>query len=158
VKIPAGIDDGQQLRVTGQGEPGVNGGPSGDLYVVFHIRSHEFFERDGDDVYCEMPITFVQAALGDDIEVPTLHGKVKLKVPAGTQTGTKFRLRGKGIPNVRGRGTGDQHIIVKVVTPTKLTEKQKQLLQEFAEISGSVPNNEQEEGFFDKVKRAFKGE
>ena len=146
------------MRVTGQGEPGVNGGPSGDLYVVFHIRSHEFFERDGDDVYCEMPITFVQAALGDDIEVPTLHGKVKLKVPAGTQTGTKFRLRGKGIPNVRGRGTGDQHIIVKVVTPTKLTEKQKQLLQEFAEISGSVPNNEQEEGFFDKVKRAFKGE
>ena len=106
VKIPAGIDDGQQLRVTGQGEPGVNGGPSGDLYVVFHIRSHEFFERDGDDVYCEMPITFVQAALGDEIEVPTLHGKVKLKVPAGTQTGTKFRLRGKGIPNVRGMELG----------------------------------------------------
>ena len=80
VKIPAGIDDGQQLRVTGQGEPGINGGPAGDLYVVFHIRPHEFFERDGDDVYCEMPITFVQAALGDEIEVPTLHGKVKLKV------------------------------------------------------------------------------
>ena len=138
MKIPAGIDDGQQLRVSGQGEPGINGGPAGDLYVVFHIQSHEFFERDGDDVYCEVPVTFVQAALGDDIEVPTLHGKVKLKVPAGTQTGTKFRLRGKGIPNVRGRGIGDQHIIVKVITPTKLTEKQKQLLREFAEISGTI--------------------
>lgn len=158
VKIPAGIDDGQQLRVSGQGEPGVNGGPSGDLYVVFHVRSHEFFERDGDDIYCEMPITFVQAALGDEVEVPTLHGKVKLKVPAGTQTGTKFRLRGKGVPNVRGYGTGDQHIIVKIVTPTKLTEKQKQLLQEFADVSGQVPQGDHEEGFFSKVKRAFKGE
>lgn len=158
VKIPAGIDDGQQLRVSGQGEPGVNGGPAGDLYVVFHVRSHEFFERNDDDIYCEMPITFVQAALGDEVEVPTLHGKVKLKVPAGTQTGTKFRLRGKGVPNVRGYGVGDQHVIVRIVTPTKLTEKQKQLLQEFAEISGKVPQGEQEEGFFSKVKRAFKGE
>ena len=158
VKIPAGIDDGQQLRVSGQGEPGFNGGPAGDLYVVFHLLPHEFFERHGDDIYCEMPITFVQATLGDDIEVPTLHGKVKLKVPAGTQTGTKFRLRGKGVPNVRGRGTGDQHIIVKLVTPTKLTEKQKQLLQEFAEISGSSFKDDQEDSFFGKVKRAFKGE
>ncbi len=158
VKIPAGIDDGQQLRVSGQGEPGINGGPAGDLYVVFHVRSHEFFERDEDDIYCEMPITFVQAALGDEIEVPTLHGKVKLKVPAGTQTGTKFRLRGKGVPNVRGYGVGDQHVIMRIVTPTKLTEKQKQLLQEFAEISGKVPQGDQEEGFFSKVKRAFKGE
>ncbi|MGD6804135.1 molecular chaperone DnaJ [Rossellomorea vietnamensis] len=157
VKIPAGIDEGQQLRVSGQGEPGVNGGPPGDLYVVFHVRSHEFFERDGDDIYCEMPITFVQSAMGDEIEVPTLHGKVKLKVPAGTQTGTKFRLRGKGVPNVRGYGTGDQHIRVKVVTPTKLTDKQKELLREFADITGQVPD-EQHESFFDKVKRAFKGE
>ncbi|UII54931.1 molecular chaperone DnaJ [Cytobacillus spongiae] len=158
VKIPAGIDDGQQLRVSGQGEPGINGGPPGDLYVVFHVRTHEFFERDGDDIYCEMPITFVQAALGDEVEVPTLHGKVKLKVPVGTQTGTKFRLKGKGVPNVRGYGVGDQHIIVRLITPTKLTEKQKQLLQEFAEVSGQVPQGEQEEGFFSKVKRAFKGE
>ncbi|RLQ98170.1 molecular chaperone DnaJ [Falsibacillus albus] len=157
VKIPAGIDDGQQLRVTGQGEPGVNGGPSGDLYVVFHVRSHEFFERDGDDIYCEMPITFVQSALGDEIEVPTLHGKVKLKVPAGTQTGTRFRLKGKGVPNVRGYGVGDQHIKVKVVTPTKMNEKQKQLLREFADLSGQVLD-EHQESFFDKVKRAFKGE
>nr|WP_295969491.1 molecular chaperone DnaJ [uncultured Bacillus sp.] len=158
VKIPAGIDDGQQLRISGQGEPGINGGPAGDLYVVFHIEPHEFFERDGDDVYCEIPLTFVQAALGDEIEVPTLHGKVKLKIPAGTQTGTKFRLRGKGIPNVRGRGTGDQHIIVKVITPTKLTEKQKQLLQEFADISGSNYKNDEDDSFFGKMKRAFKGE
>lgn len=157
VKIPAGVDDGQQLRVSGQGEPGVNGGAAGDLYVVFHVREHEFFERDGDDIYCEMPITFAQAALGDEIEVPTLHGKVKLKVPAGTQTGTKFRLRGKGVPNVRGYGTGDQHIHVKVITPTKLTDKQKQLLREFSETEGSAPD-EQNESFIDKMKKAFKGE
>ncbi|MFS0822644.1 molecular chaperone DnaJ [Bacillus sp. 1P02SD] len=158
VKIPAGIDDGQQLRVAGQGEPGVNGGPPGDLYVVFHVRSHEFFERDGDDIYCEMPLTFAQAALGDEIEVPTLHGKVKLKIPAGTQTGTNFRLRGKGVPNVRGYGQGDQHIRVRVITPTKLTEKQKQLLREFTEIGGNESPDEQHDNFFSKVKRAFKGE
>ncbi|WP_079509805.1 molecular chaperone DnaJ [Mesobacillus jeotgali] len=158
VKIPAGVDDGQQLRVAGKGEAGINGGPPGDLYIVFHIRTHEFFERDGDDIYCEMPITFVQAALGDEVEVPTLHGKVKLKVPAGTQTGTKFRLKGKGVPNVRGYGTGDQHVLVRIVTPTKLSEKQKQLLREFAEVSGQSPLGEQEESFFSKVKRAIKGD
>ncbi|WP_203361700.1 molecular chaperone DnaJ [Bacillus sp. REN10] len=155
VKIPAGIDDGQQLRVSGQGEPGVNGGPSGDLFIVFRVLPHELFERDGDDIYCEIPITFVQASLGDEIEVPTIHGRIKLKVPAGTQTGTKFRLRGKGVPNVRGYGTGDQHIRVKVVTPTKLNEKQKNLLREFAEVSGEMLD-EQQASFFDKVKRALK--
>lgn len=155
VKIPAGIDDGQQLRVSGQGEPGVNGGPAGDLYIVFRVQRHEFFERDGDDIYCEMPITFVQASLGDEVEVPTLHGRVKLKIPAGTQTGTRFRLKGKGVPNVRGYGVGDQHVRVKIVTPTKLTEKQKQLLREFAELSGTV-TDEQQESFFDKVKKAFR--
>ncbi|MBS4176283.1 molecular chaperone DnaJ [Lederbergia citrea] len=157
VKIPKGVDDGQQMRVSGQGEPGVNGGPPGDLYVVFHVRSHEFFERDGDDIYCEMPITFAQAALGDEIEVPTLHGKVKLKIPAGTQTGTQFRLRGKGVSNVRGYGVGDQHIHVKIITPTKLTDQQKQLLRDFSDIGGDVPD-EHHESFFDKVKRAFKGD
>lgn len=157
VKIPAGIDDGQQLRVAGQGEPGVNGGPAGDLYVVFHVKEHEFFERDGDDVYCEVPLTFVQATLGDEIQVPTLHGKVSLKIPAGTQTGTRFRLRGKGIPNVHGRGQGDQHIIVKIVTPKKLTDRQKQLLKEFAEISGDA-HEDHDQSFFSKMKRAFKGE
>ncbi|MFC0270062.1 molecular chaperone DnaJ [Metabacillus herbersteinensis] len=158
VKIPAGVDDGQQLRVSGQGEPGFKGGPAGDLYVVFQVRDHEFFERDGDDIYCEMPITLAQAALGDEIEVPTLHGKVKLKVPAGTQTSKKFRLTGKGVPNVRGYGQGDQYVILRVITPTNLTEKQKELLREFAELSGGNKPDEHEESFFDKVKRAFKGE
>lgn len=157
IKIPAGINDGQQLRVPGQGEPGINGGPPGDLYISFTVKPHDFFERDGDDIYCVIPITFVQAALGDEIEVPTLYGKVKLKIPAGTQSGTKFRLRGKGVKNVRGSGTGDQHITVKVVTPTKLTEKQKQLLREFAAISGDS-YDEGDLSFFDKVKKAFKGD
>ncbi|KOO43867.1 molecular chaperone DnaJ [Priestia koreensis] len=158
VKIPAGVDDGQQLRVSGQGEPGVNGGPQGDLYVVFQVRSHEFFERNGDDIYCEMPLTFAQAALGDEIEVPTLHGKVKLKIPAGTQTGTKFRLKGKGVANVRGYGQGDQHIQVRVITPAKLSDKQKQLLRDFVDLSGQGAPDEQHDSFFAKVRRAFKGE
>ncbi|MDX8359535.1 molecular chaperone DnaJ [Cytobacillus sp. IB215316] len=158
VKIPSGIDDGQQLRVTGQGEAGINGGPAGDLYIVFHVKPHEFFEREGDDIYCEMPLTFAQSTLGDEIEVPTLHGKVKLKIPAGTQTGTKFRLRGKGVPNVRGYGQGDQHIQVRVITPTKLTEKQKQLLREFNELGNQEAPDEHDDSFFAKVKRAFKGD
>ncbi|MFS0644149.1 molecular chaperone DnaJ [Siminovitchia sp. 179-K 8D1 HS] len=157
VKIPKGVDDGQQMRVPGQGEPGINGGPPGDLFVVFRVSPHEFFERDGDDIYCEMPITFVQAALGDEIEVPTLYGKVKLKIPAGTQTGTRFRLRDRGVQNVRGYGRGDQHVAVKIVTPTKLNEQQKSLLRQFAEESGESLDD-QHEGFFDKMKRAFKGD
>jgi molecular chaperone DnaJ len=157
VKIPAGIDDGQQLRVSGQGEPGVNGGPAGDLYVVFNVRSHEFFERAGDDIYCEMPLTYTQAALGDEIEVPTLTGKIKLKIPAGTQTGTSFRLKGKGVPNVRGYGQGDQHVKVRVITPKNLSEDQKELLRKLAELSGNDSPDEQNESIFSKVKRAFKG-
>lgn len=157
IKVPAGIDEGQQIRLAGQGEPGENGGPPGDLFVVFHIQPHEFFERDGDDVYCDVPLTFAQAALGDEIEVPTLHGKVKLKIPAGTQTGTKFRLRDKGITNVRGYGRGDQHVNIRILTPRNLNEKQKDLLREFAEVSGENPD-EQHENFFSKMKRAFKGE
>jgi molecular chaperone DnaJ len=156
VKIPAGIDSGQQIRLSGQGEAGGNGGPPGDLYVVFNVKPHEFFERDGDDIYCEMPITFVQATLGDEIEVPTLQGKIKLKVPAGTQTGTNFRLRGKGAPNVRGYGQGDQHIKVRVITPKNLTDRQKELLKEFGDLAGNQAQDEQSENFFSKVKRAFK--
>ncbi|TVP85026.1 MAG: molecular chaperone DnaJ [Alkalicoccus sp.] len=156
IKIPAGVDTGQQIRVAGQGEPGVNGGPPGDLYVVFNVKEHEFFHREGDDIYCEMPITFVQSALGDEIEVPTLEGKVKVKVPAGTQTGTHFRLRGKGAPNVRGMGQGDQHIQVKIITPKKLNDRQKELLRDFAEESGTEAPDEQSRNFFAKVKRAFK--
>ncbi|KMJ55375.1 molecular chaperone DnaJ, partial [Bacillus sp. LL01] len=109
------------------------------------------------DIYCEMPLTFAQVALGDEIEVPTLNGKVKLKVPAGTQTGTNFRLRGKGVPNVHGRGQGDQHVQVRVVTPKNLTEKEKEMIREFAKMSGGQPD-EQNDNFFAKVRRAFKGD
>ncbi|MGN4668096.1 molecular chaperone DnaJ [Bacillus cereus group sp. MYBK234-1] len=132
VKIPAGIDNGQQIRVSGKGETGVNGGPAGDLYVVVHVRNHEFFEREGDHIICEMPLTFAQMALGAEVEVPTVHGKVKLKIPAGTQTGTEFRLKGKGAINVRGYGQGDQYVVVRVVVPTKLTSHQKKMLRKFA--------------------------
>ncbi|CAG9612727.1 Chaperone protein DnaJ [Bacillus rhizoplanae] len=152
VKIPAGIDNGQQIRVSGKGEAGANGGPAGDLYVVVRVREHEFFHREGDDIICEMPLTFAQAALGDEVEVPTVHGKVKLKIPAGTQTGTEFRLKGKGAPNVRGYGQGDQYVVVRVVTPTKLTSHQKELLREF------TGQEDHDDSLFKKLKRAFKGE
>lgn len=158
VSIPAGVDHGMQVRMPGQGEPGANGGPSGDLYIVLRVKDHEFFERDGQDIYCEMPITYVQATLGDEIEVPTLTGRVKLKIPAGTQTGTFFRIRGKGVPAVRGNVQGDQRVRVKVIVPKKLTDRQKELLREFAEVSGDHTPEEQSEGFLDKVKKAFRGE
>ncbi|MEJ9280044.1 molecular chaperone DnaJ [Ureibacillus thermosphaericus] len=157
ITIPEGIDDGQQLRVSGQGEPGINGGPPGDLYIVFRVGKHPYFERDGDDIYYELKITFPQAALGDEIEVPTIHGKVKLKIPAGTQSGAQFRIKDKGVKNIHGYGRGHQYVNVKVVTPTKLTERQKQLLREFAEISGDI-SEEQGSSLFDKLKKTFKGE
>ncbi|EUJ25013.1 chaperone protein DnaJ [Listeria grandensis FSL F6-0971] len=157
LKVPAGVDDGQQMRVAGEGEGGVNGGPNGDLYVVFVVAHDEFFEREGSDIYVEVPLTFVQAALGDEIDVPTVHGKIRLKIPAGTQTGTTFRLRNKGVPHLRGNGTGDQHVIVKVIVPKKLDEKQKDILREFATTTGDKVD-ENSEGFFDKMKKAFKGE
>ncbi|MFD1018811.1 molecular chaperone DnaJ [Thalassobacillus hwangdonensis] len=158
VNIPAGIDEGQQIRVPGQGEAGANGGPAGDLFVVIRVKPHEFFERDGDHIFCELPVTFAQAALGDELEVPTVHGKVKLKVPSGTQTGKTFRLKGKGAPNVRGYGQGDQHVQIRVVTPQNLTDRQMELLREFNEISGNDATDEQHGSFFQKMKRAFKGD
>ncbi len=157
VTIPEGVDDGQQLRVSGQGEPGVNGGPTGDLYIVFNVRDHEKFIREGDNIYLELNLSFPQAALGDEIEVPTVHGDVNLKVPAGTQTGARFRLRDKGVKNVHGRGIGDQIVVAKVVTPKKLTEKQKELLREFAAISGDDVEG-YSSSLFDKIKRTFKGD
>ena len=157
LNIPAGVDEGAQLRVPGEGEPGINGGPPGDLYVVLRVKRHEFFERDGNHINCEVPVSFTQAALGDEIEVPTIDERVKLKIPAGTQTGTLFRIRGKGVPHLRRNGRGDQHVRIIVVTPTNLTEKQKDLLREFGEISG-VKASEEESSFFDKMKRAFRGE
>ncbi|MDY7046338.1 molecular chaperone DnaJ [Virgibacillus sp. M23] len=158
ITIPAGIDEGQQIRVSGKGESGVNGGPPGDLFVVVQVKPHDFFQREGDHIFCELPLTFAQAALGDEIEVPTVHGKVKLKIPAGTQTGKTFRMKGKGAPNVRGYGHGDQHIKVKVMTPTKLSERQKELLREFNEIGGHDATDEQGSSLFDRFKKAFKSE
>jgi len=155
ISIPAGIDTGQQIRLSGKGEAGKNGGPPGDLFVVIQVQSHEFFEREGDHIFMEMPLTFTQAALGDEVEVPTVHGNVKLKIPAGTQTGRVFRLRNKGFPNVHGRGNGDQHVQIKVITPTKLTKRQKELLREFHEIGGNDPI-EEDDSFFGRFKKAFK--
>lgn len=160
VNIPAGVDDGQQIRISGEGEGGKNGGPAGDLYIVLRVKSHEYFDRNGDDIYLEVPITFAQAALGDEIEVPTLTERVKMKIPAGTQTGKYFRLKGKGVPKLRGMGTGDQHVKVTVVTPTNLTEEQKELLRQFGGLSSSNPSSSEEhhESIFERMKKAFRGE
>lgn len=154
IDIPAGVDDGVTLRIRGEGEAGVNGGPAGDLQVVINVKRHKIFKRRGNDVLCEVPISFVQATLGDEIQVPTLDGKVKFTIPEGTQPATTFRLKNKGIPYLRGSGRGDQHIKVKVVIPKKLDDKQKNLLKEFAEISGEEINPEHK-GFLQKIKDAF---
>ncbi len=133
LKVPAGIQDGYSLRVSNEGKPGFKGGPKGDLYVVVHVKPHEFFERRGDDIYYEALIDFPQATLGTRINVPTLNGEAKLKIPSGTQSGTIFRLKGKGIPHLRGWGKGDQFVNVIIRTPTKLTRRQKELLKDLAE-------------------------
>src|SRR5699024_7964076 len=145
-------------RVSGRGEAGINGGPPGDLFVVIHVKDHEFYKREGDHIYVEVPITFAQAALGDEIEVPTVHGKVSIKIPTGTQTGKTFRLRGKGAPNVRGSRHGDKRVKVRVITPTKLTGKQKELLREFNQIEDNEPISEDDDSFFKRFKKAFKGD
>src|SRR5690606_8577547 len=131
VKVPAGVDTGDRIRLSGEGEAGFGGGPSGDLYVQVSVRRHDIFEREGNDLYCEVPIDFVDAALGGELEVPTLDGRVKLKVPAETQTGKMFRLRGKGVTPVRGGQPGDLLCRVVVETPVDLTAKQKELLRVF---------------------------
>ncbi len=154
VNIPAGIDDGQTISLRGEGEPGSKGGPAGDVYITVAVRPHAIFRRQGNDVVCEMPITFVQAALGAELEVPTLDGKVKYSIPEGTQTGSIFRLKNKGIPYLRGNGRGDQYVKVEIDVPKKLNEKQKELLRQFAEISGDDVY-EQRKGFFDKMKDAL---
>jgi len=154
VSIPPGVDTGTRVRLAGEGEPGERGAASGDLYVVVHLRPHPIFVREGTEVLCEVPLSLTQAALGAQIDVPTLDGKVKMKVPAGTQTGKVFRLRGRGIPHLRGAGRGDQHVRVVVETPTDLTRQQKELLEKFAEISGE-DTNPQSKSFFEKVKELF---
>jgi molecular chaperone DnaJ len=157
VKIPAGIDSGMRIRSTGNGEPGTNGGPPGDLYVEIHIKPHTVFQREGDDLHCEMPISFSKAALGGEIEVPTLAGKVSFTIPEGTQTGKTFRLKGKGIKGVRSGYSGDLFCHVVVETPIKLTEKQKDLLREFDRLTneGGAKHSPQSKGWMDKVKDFF---
>ncbi|MCX7634505.1 MAG: molecular chaperone DnaJ [Syntrophales bacterium] len=136
VKIPAGVDNGSRLRLRGEGEEGEYGGPNGDLYIFIHVEEHEFFKRSDDDIYCRVPISFVQAALGATIEVPTLTGTEKLKIPRGTPGGKIFRLKGKGFPRLRGYGRGDQVIETTIVVPTNLNRRQEELLKEFARVSG----------------------
>lgn len=145
VKIPPGIDTGRKIRLQGEGEAGENGGSSGDLYVVVYVKPHPIFEREGYNIYCEVPITFAQAVLGDEIEVPTLDGKARLKIPKGTQSHTVFRLKGKGIPYLDGIGRGDEYVKVIVEVPTKLTPRQKKLLLEFSE-------DLEKRGIFDKFR------
>jgi molecular chaperone DnaJ len=135
LKIPAGVETGSRLRLRGEGEGGSMGGPDGDLYVFIHVEEHEFFTRSGDDIICRVPISFVNAALGGTIEVPTLQGNEKLKIPRGTQNGKTFRLKGKGISHIRGFGHGDQIIEVSVQIPTELSKKQEELLTEFEKLS-----------------------
>ena len=155
VKIPAGVDNGSRLRVSNEGEAGAKGGPSGDLYVYLYVKPHKFFERDGTTVLCEVPINIVQATLGADIKVPTLDGQVTMKIPEGTQPGKVMRIKGKGIPSLRNSSRGDQLVRIKVVVPTKLSDKQKDALRKFADISKDNINPE-EKSFMDKVKDFFK--
>lgn len=157
VTIPAGIDEGQRLALRGEGEPGVNGGPPGDLYVVIHLKSHAVFQRDGNDLHCEMPVSITVAALGGEIEVPTLEGMAILKIPAETQSGKVFRLRGKGIKRYNSSAYGDLLCHVAVETPVKLTDRQKELLKEFEEMSSDnkAQHNPRAKSWMDKVREFF---
>lgn len=157
VKIPAGIDDGMRIRSSGNGEPGMNGGPPGDLYVEIRIKQHQVFQRDGDDLHCEIPVSFAKAALGGEVEVPTLNGKASFTLPEGTQSGKTFRLRGKGIKGVRSGYAGDLFCHVVVETPVKLTDRQKELLQEFDQLmtAGGAKHSPQSKSWKDKVKEFF---
>jgi molecular chaperone DnaJ len=155
VKIPSGVETGSRLKLVGEGEVGLHGGPPGDLYVVIHVQDHPIFRRQNNEVICEVPITFPQAALGAEIEVPTLEGKVKMKIPPGTQSGKVFRLKGRGIQDLNGYGRGDQHVRVVVETPSKLTVRQRALLEEFDQVSTQEDMQPMSKGFFDKVKEMF---
>ena len=150
--IPAGIDNGQTISIRGQGNAGKNGGPAGDLLITITVRPHELFRREGTSVLCEAPITFTQAVLGAELEIPTIDGKVKYTLPEGTQTGTTFRLKGKGIPSINGRGRGDQYVTVYIETPKNLNKEQKEALKKFAETMGES-NYEEQKKFFKKFKK-----
>jgi len=153
-KIPAGVEDGTRIRFTGLGEAGAFGGPAGDLYVVLHVKEHPFFEREGTDLYCVIPISFTQAALGTEIRVPTLDGDHSLKVPEGIQSGTTMRIRGKGVPVLNGHGKGDLHVEIRVQTPGKLNKRQRELLQEL-EATTRIENKPQRRTLMGKVKDIF---
>src|SRR5579884_2025299 len=155
VKIPAGVDNGQQIRLSGEGEVGPRGGTTGDLYVVLDVESHPLFQREGADDQLELPLTVAQAALGDEIEVPTLDGSEKVRIPPGTQSAHTVRLRGRGVPRLRGSGRGDLYVVVKVVVPTHLTAEQRDLFRRLGETLSA--DNEHDRGFFNKVKEAFGG-
>ncbi|MCP3986910.1 MAG: molecular chaperone DnaJ [bacterium] len=154
VRVPAGIEDGMRLRVAGEGEAGISGGSPGDLYVVMHMKEHPFFERDGPDLLAEVPVPLVHATLGTEVEVPTLEGKVKLRIPEGTQPGKVLRLRGKGLPSLNGSARGDQLVRVFVEVPTKLTGPQRELLEQFAEATGTEVSPVTK-GFLDKLRDLF---
>jgi molecular chaperone DnaJ len=154
VNIPAGVDNGTRVRLTGMGEPGDRGGQAGDLYVTVIVREHPLFQREDYEVFCEVPISFTQAALGAKIDVPTLDGKVKMTIPSGTQSGKVFRLKGKGIPHLHSQQRGDQHVRVIVETPTELSSKQRELLEKLAELAHEE-SHPQSKSFFDKVKELF---
>jgi molecular chaperone DnaJ len=153
-KVPAGVEDGTRIRFSGLGEAGAHGGPAGDLYVVLHVKEHPFFEREGNDLHCVIPISFGQAALGTEIRVPTLEGEHTLKVPDGTQSGTTMRIRGKGVPVLNGHGKGDLFVEVRVQTPGKLNKRQRDLLQELEGMT-RVENKPQRRTLFGKVKDIF---
>ncbi len=155
VKIPAGVDNEMQMRLTGEGAPGVNGGPPGNLFIVMHVKPHEYFQRRGDDIYLSLDINITQAALGDEINVPTVDGSEDLVIPAGTQPGTKFTLRARGVPRVKRSGRGDQHILVQVSIPKKLTEHQHELFTALGETLGKEVIPQPERGFFSTLKDSF---
>ena len=157
VKIPAGIDDGMRIRSAGNGEPGLNGGPPGDLYVEISVKVHRVFQRDGDDLHCEVPVSFARAALGGSIDVPTLNGRASFDLPEGTQTGKTFRLRGKGIKNVRSGVQGDLYCHVLLETPVKLSDHQKKILKDFEESleEGGTHHSPHSKSWMEKVKEFF---
>jgi len=155
VKIPPGVDNGSRLKLRNEGEAGYGGGPNGDLYVVVHVKEHALFVRQDNDVVIEVPVSFPQGALGAEIDVPTLEGKIKLKVPAGTQSGKVLRLKGKGFTDLHGYGRGDQLVRIVVETPRRLTARQRELLEEFAKLSGEDVNHPMAKGFVDKLKEMF---
>lgn len=158
MKIPAGVDTCDCIRLSGEGEAGEMGAPAGDLYVQVHVKEHHIFERDGNNLYCEVPVSFAMAALGGEVEVPTLDGRVSLKVPAETQTGRMFRMRGKGVKGVRSAALGDSIVKLVVETPVNLSARQKELLKEFEESCGgeaATKHKPKAEGFFNGVKKFF---